>query len=62
MTFDDLDKLDYSDINVISNKYGEEGFDPKKLLDFDENESDGSETNEILQRYKRKSPFRIDNN
>lgn len=56
MTFDDLEKLDYSDINVISNKYGEEGFDPKELLDFDENASDASESNEILQKYKKKTP------
>ena len=56
MTFDDLEKLDYSDINVISNKYGEEGFDPKELLDFDENASDASDSNDIMQKYKKKRP------
>lgn len=55
VTFDDLEKLDYGDINAISKKYGEDSFDPKALLDFDENESDASEDNEILRKYKNKN-------
>lgn len=53
--FEDLEKLDYSEINSISNKYGEAGFNPKELLDFDEDGSEGSEGDEILRRYRNKT-------
>lgn len=53
-TFDDLDKLDYAEINAISNKYGEAGFNPKDLLDFNEDGSEGSDEDEILKRYRNK--------
>lgn len=52
-TFDDIEKLDYLEINHISNKYGEDEFNPRDLLDADE--SDGSETEEILKRFRTKS-------
>ena len=53
--FEDLEKLDYNEINTISNKYGEAGFNPKDLLDFNEDGSDGSEDDEILRRFRNKS-------
>ena len=54
-SFDDLDKLDYAEINLISNKYGEEEFNPKDMLDFNEDGSDGSEEDEIMRRFRNKS-------
>ena len=32
--FNDLDKLDYSDVNAVSMKLGEDGFDPKVYFDI----------------------------
>lgn len=54
-SFGDLDKLDYEDINAISNKHGEAGFDPRDFLDFNENGDEGSEEDEVIRRFRNHS-------
>ena len=50
-TFDDIEKLNYQQINMVSNKYGEDEFNPNEFFGQDDEVSE-SDQDEILRRYK----------
>ena len=51
MTFDDIEKLNYKQFNQVSNKYGEDEFNPADIFDA---RADGSESeqDEILKKFR----------
>ena len=51
MTFEDIEKLNYQQINMVSNKYGEDEFNPNDILDLNEDLSE-SDQDEILKKYR----------
>jgi len=51
VTFGDIEKLNYQQINQVSHKYGEDEFNPNDLLDFQDDGSENSD-DEILNRFK----------
>ena len=57
MTFDDIEKLNYRQINEVSTKFGEDEFDPTEILDL-KDDSDHSEQEEILKIYRAKSLYK----
>ena len=54
MTFEDIEKLNYKQINMVSNKYGEDEFNPNDILDMNDDVSE-SDQDEILRKYKAPS-------
>ena len=50
-TFEDIEKLNYQQINMVSNKYGEDEFNPNEFFGHDDDVSE-SDQDEILRRYK----------
>ena len=54
VTFGDIEKLSYLQINQVSNKYGEDEFNPHDLLGAQDDGSDNSD-DEILNRFKVKT-------
>ena len=50
-TFEDIEKLNYKQINMVSNKYGEDEFNPNEFFGQDDEVSE-SDQDEILRRYK----------
>lgn len=54
MTFGDIEKLNYQQINMVSNKYGEDEFNPHDILDLNEDVSE-SDQDEILRKYRAPS-------
>jgi hypothetical protein len=40
MTFEDIEKLNYKQINMVSNKYGEDEFNPNDIFDMNDDHSE----------------------
>lgn len=51
MTFEDIEKLNYQQINLVSKQYGEDEFNPNEFFGQDDEVSE-SDQDEILKRYK----------
>lgn len=53
--FSDIDKLNYSDINAVSVRLGEDSFDPKTFLGISDDISESSQENEVFKRFRKPS-------
>jgi hypothetical protein len=51
MTFEDIEKLNYQQINMVSNKYGEDEFNPHDIFDMNDDPSE-SDQDEVLRRFR----------
>ena len=55
ITFKDIENLDYHQFNKLSQKNGEDLFNPNDILDIQEGISEESEQDEILRKFISKS-------
>jgi hypothetical protein len=60
VNFQDIQKLNYKQINKVSDKFGEETFNPNDILDLNNYDSESEE--EVLKKYNKKGRAAGSNN